>query len=293
MPFYYPNDTTISPGETSNVKIESAQTSTTNDSIKITGEDSALSTSNPGTFVMPDGTKLTLTSDITIDLTGAHFGDGGLGNLTSIYRRVLIINDNGTLKIGVAKLGGRFTVLTTDTNATATSVTTPEGILCNSAIASATNTCFEIGFAECDFNDTGDVYTVNRLVQGRTADGLWQPWVTTPTGWSATPSVATSEWSQSGRNIDFKIDAVAATSNATFARYTLPASARIVEFGVAVDIVNGGTNGGIGSWFTTAASLVLNTSRTGNRTDTWTGSGSKRTCPLGTYDVGPAASFID
>lgn len=300
---------TYTPVWMNNLSIVRATTTNAGDSIKITGgEGSALSSTNVGRITLPSATTagaqvdFTVTADVTILLTGAHWGAGGLGDLTGALLRVLALNDNGTLKWGVAYLGGRQTLLTTDTNATNANVNLPEEVLCNSAVGSASNTCREIGFVRADFDDTGgaaeDLWAiqsgVNDVVTGQSADGLPQPFNTTYTGFSADPVHINKIWFQHGRKIfvNMRINSTG-TSNANTFKITLPSKVRYAnDFIGAINIVNNtAAEPEVGLIQASADSATVDLFRTPSGT-VWTNSGTKGASVDFGYEVGPAASFI-
>lgn len=297
------------PNWTSNLVIVNATTTNTNDSIKITGQaGTALSAANPGyvTFHGAAGTGLVqfqVTADVTINLTGAHWGWGTTGDVTGGLLRVLAINDNATLRWGVALLGGRRTLLTTDTNATATNINLPEEILCTAAVASATNYCFEIGYFRVNFDDTGgaaeDLHAVQTgvgdIITGSSADGYWQPNNSSPTGFSGLPSI-TTRWTQHGRTIIYTCQNVAnGTSDATSFTLTLPAKSLnatgVLPLGTGAD--NGSTLTGSVYGETASAGITTLTLYTNGAGATWTGANAKGASLRLVYEVGPAASFIE
>lgn len=292
-----------------NLSIVRATTTNAGDSIKITSADGTpLSSTNIGHITLPGVTAgqftlFSITADVTILLTGAHWGAGTLGDLTGTLLRVLAVNDNGTIRWGVALLGGRNTVLTTDTNATQTNITAPEHILCSAAVSSSTNTCMEIGFVRANFDDTGgaaeDLWAiqsgVNDVVTGKLADGYWQPFNTTFTGFSVDPAYVFKRWAQVGRiaRIQMRLSANG-TSNATNFKFNTP-----FKLGFSPDIIGGinMTNNTvalttIGLIQTTAGSAALDI-YSNPAGAAWTGSGSKGSSFDFSCEVGPVASFIE
>ena len=294
-----------------NIAIVRATTTNTGDSIKITGADgTALSPSNYGWVTLPDPTNqgrlvtFSVTADVTLLLTGCTWGAGGNGDITGAILRVLACNDNGTLRWGVALLGGRTTLLNTDTNATQASVNLPEEVLTNVAVASATNSCREVGYFRADFDDTGgaaeDLWTVQNgvgdVVTGGDADNIWQSWNTVPGGFSANPTVTSSRWTQYKRTIkvDFQRNALG-TSNAITHTYTGPAKARnsaITGFVIMRSTDNTADVTTQNRCDTTAGSTTLTFYKT-PAAATWTNAGSKGVDFVGEYEVGPSASFIE
>lgn len=300
------------PGWMNNIAIVRATTTNAGDSIKITGANgTVLSKSNYGWITLPDPSTpgqlvtFSVTADVTILLTGAHWGAGGNGDITGAILRVLACNDNGTLRWGVALLGGRQTLLTTDTNATQSSVNLPEEVLCNLAVSSATNCCREVGWFRADFDDAGgaaaDLWAVqtgvNDVVTGGNADGLWQPWVPVWTGFSADPTIIRAVWMQVGQTITIMIDRNAlGTSDATSLWFTGPAKARTTTNGQTAIIGRPTDNTADVTTQARADTGIGSTTIKCYKTmaaATWTGSGTKGVDVYMTYDVGPAASFIN
>lgn len=287
---------------TYNINLARDITSTAGDSVTIECGGTACSATNPG-FVVINGTtagslaQFTITSDITIDLTGASWGAGGTGNLTGRILRVLFANDNGTLRTCVALLGGRDTLLTTDTNATQSNIDQPEEVLCNTAVSSATNTVLEIGYVRADFNDTGDVNTiqsgVNDVVTGKSADGLWQPWNPVHTGFDSDPVLGSNtEWTMVGKMITVFYNVVSSgSSDDTVYTLTGPAQASGIYRNSLANQVDGGINThGAGRISTTQDSNTLTLL---TESGSWSGGGNKSGQFTLSYKVGPSASFIE
>ncbi len=294
-----------------NISLVRATTTNAGDSIKITGANgSALTKSNYGWVTLPDPSTpgqlstFSVTADVTILLTGAHWGHGTTGDITGGLLRVLAINDNGTLKWGVAKLGGRHTILTTDTSSTPTDINVPEEVLTTSAIGSATNSCREVGFFRANFDDTGgaaeDLWAiqtgVNDVITGQSADGLWQPWNPTYTGFSANPTTALSRWTQIGRSIYLILSRQnSGTSNATGFDVLAPAKANstAVNCGILFEAIDNGsdlTSMGIVRTAVNSATLSLYTNPV---LANWTNVNAKVASLNAMYEVGPAASFLN
>ncbi len=224
-----------------NISIIRATTTNAGDSVKITSADgTAFSASNYGEINLMSATtagvttSFTITADVTILLTGAHWqpstGSGTASDLTGALLNILAINDNGSLKWGVASLSGRYTLLTTDTTATPGSITLQEHVLCNSAIGSASNTCKIIAFVRADYDDTGGAASklwaiqtgIGDVVTGESADDLWQPFNMPPSlGYSGTPTWTNCFWKQNKREIVFRFS-FTGTSNATTIQAPLP-----------------------------------------------------------------------
>jgi hypothetical protein len=155
-----------SPGWTSNLAVKRTTTTNSNDSVFITGaEGTSLSASNPGYITLPHSNKggelvvFKVTANVTILLSGAHWGADGDGDLTNFLCRVYAINDDGALKWGVGH--AKFvTIVNTDTNTTQSSVDTPTEMIVNSALASGTWPCVEVGWAKANFTDSTNVFAI-------------------------------------------------------------------------------------------------------------------------------------
>jgi len=294
---------------TYNINIKAATTTNANDSVTVECGNSACSAANPGFVVMNSGTVgdlvvFRVTADVTQLLTGAHWGIGTTGDITGALIRALFVNDNGTLRTCFAYLGGRNTVLTTDTNATQTSVNLPEEVLCNTAVGSATNTVLDFGFVRANFDDTGgaaeDLWAlqtgVGDAVVGKIADGLWQPWNPVYTGFSSSPTTTLSRWTQVGTAVTVHLTANASgVSDQTYYRVTLPANQGKTSNSdfIVTDISNNSvalTTTGIAVQAAGSAYVNLTTTPGGAA---WTAANNKRADFSGTYEVGPAASFIE
>lgn len=224
------------PGQLINLNLANATTTNSNDSIKIQCGNAACSATNPGFVTLPSGatqgqlTTFTVTSDVTINLTGAHWGYGAKGDITGAIHRVYAVDHNGALVWCVGYQGGFTYFTTTQDSTTATDIDTPEEVLCNAAITSANNTATEVGYFKSNFDDTGgaaeDLYavqtSVGSIVTGQTADGQWQPWNPTYGGFSAAPT-ATHRWMSVGKTVYVVNDVTGAgTSNATSFTLTMP-----------------------------------------------------------------------
>lgn len=290
---------------TYNIDLARATTSVAGDSIKIQCGGAACSVSNPGFVVMNSATtagalsQFTVTSDVTINLTGAHWAAGTTGDLTGRILRVLAANDNGTLRWCVALVGGRDILLTTDTNATATNINLAQELLCNSAISSSSNTALEVGYFRSDFDDTGgsseDLNTIqsgiNDVVTGKSADGLWQPWNQTFTGFSSNPNPQTSHWSQNGATITVESNYASGTSNLSTYHTTLPVPSRTTITRTAGPAMDNSV-----PLSTECYLAIIGTDVTFGKTFAslpWTAAGSKKCDFNVSYEAGPSASFIE
>lgn len=298
------------PGWMNNCALKRASVTNGWDSVSLTSAGgTALSATNVCSIGMPSTTAgqttvFFVTADVTLTPTGAVY-DWDAADITGALLRWVAVNDNGTLRHCLAKLGGRQTVLTTDTNATASNVNLAEEMFCSAAVGSATNTAMELGFARVDWDTTGgaaeNLYQiqsgVNDVVTGRTADGLTQPCNTTWGGFSANPTTTRCEWSQVGRKIHFYLERNAVgTSNATSLTLTGPAKALYTSSGgdlTGYRPINNGADVTTESSCLTAVGSQTITCYQTKAFATWTNTGSKAIDVSGTYTVGPAASFID
>jgi hypothetical protein len=145
---------------TINIGLAAGTTTNANDSIVIQGADgNALSTTNPGFVVCQSATpgQLTvfqITADVTIDLTGAHWGFGTNGDLTDQPLSVLFLNNDGAASWGVAQYGGRSLVLDTEDSATGTDINLWNEVLVSTALT-ADAQALHVGYFKANFDDTG------------------------------------------------------------------------------------------------------------------------------------------
>jgi len=199
----------IRPGQYVNLKLEAATTSETNDSIKLTGNGAALSADAPG-YANVNGTLLTYTADITLDLTGAHWGQGTNGNLTDYLLSAYAIDDAGTGKLGVGSVNGHHVILGADDVTSASSATTVEKIFVNSALTGDSE-CLELGWVKAGFTDTGGASEDLWVVQTGTGDinhgprpPIPQVW--TPDGtWTNVETVYTGFWVREGAYLSLDV----------------------------------------------------------------------------------------
>jgi len=239
-----------------NLSIQKATTTNTNDSIKVTGFDgTALSSTNTAWVDLPDPAnpgrlkRFTITADVTKKISGATWAIPA--NVTGAIIRVIFCNDNGTLRTCFAYQGGRTKLVTTDTNATATSVTQPEHVLCDTAVASATNSTKELGYVLADFTQSTAVWAVetgvNAVITGQSADGQWTPWPSTVAGYSTLPSGNDFQFffTQNGlmTTMTIRCGLSTGTSNATTLTLTAPFKQTSVVGNVPDVPVRGRDNG--------------------------------------------------
>lgn len=227
------------PGLPINLNVQTATTTDTGDSIKVECGNESCSATNYGFIWMRsatsgDLTKFTITADVTILNTGATFGKDGQGDITGALLKVFLVNDNGTLRTCTGYQGGRTVVVTTDTTATPASANTPESLLCDTAVGSATNTIYEIGYTRSDFTDTGGASEnlwanqtgVDDIVTGPNVSyGVYQPCTTTYTGFSSDPPTTNCQWTQDGNIAHMILETGNGTSDAATFYFTLPTKA--------------------------------------------------------------------
>jgi hypothetical protein len=285
-----------------NISLVKATTTDANDSIKIQCGTATCSAANPGFVVIADSTtagvtqQFKITSDITILLSGATWGNDVIGNLTGRILRTLFINDFGTIRTCVALMGGRDIVLNTDTNSTHASVNLPEEILCNTAVSSASNTVLEFGYFRANFTDSSNVWAIqtglNDVVTGKSADGLSYPWNPVFRGFSSNPTVTTARATQVGRRycVEYQNNAPGA-SNSTAFTITAPVKAKQVESNSLAEVYNNSALAAGGSVITSADSTVLGLQTTAS--GSWTASNNKSASFSLCFEAGPAASFIE
>lgn len=222
-----------SPGWMNNIGLAAATTSSSNDSIKITSANgSALSPINVGYVTLPSTTSgllttLRITADVTIDLTGAHWGEGGKGDLTDYLLSVYAINDAGTLKWGVASVPGHSIILGSDDSATATDINLIDEVLVNSALT-GDSSCLEVGWFKANFDDTGGTSEDLWSVQASAGDINLGPrpeleQYFTPTLTHTTNTATSGYWLRRGNIWDINVfwDYSGAPNSATLS-FTMP-----------------------------------------------------------------------
>lgn len=211
--------------------------------LKITSASGAdLSASNPGYVRIRSSTAGTyrtfsVTANVTMDLTGAHWGLDSKGNVTGAILRVYAIDDNGTLRWGVGYQGGFYYIRNTQDDTTATNINLPEEIYTSGAVGTDNSPMRDVGWILANFTDATNEWAITEYHPNESADGLWQPWTTTFTGFSAAPSITISRWCQIGTTIKVEQATGNGTSNSTAFSVTLPTKAK-----------NTGTGQGNGFW---------------------------------------------
>ena len=288
-----------------NLAIVRATTTNSGDSIKFTSANgSALSPSNsadvwlmnpasPGTW-----THFLVTADVTLLLTGATPTINGNGDITGAYLRALLVNDNNaSLRFAAAYVGGRTTLLTTDTTATQANVTAPEHALCDTAVGSANNSCCELGYVKADFTDAGNIWAVqtgvNAVVTGRNCDGLEQPANHNSAGFSAAPT-SSLEWRQFGQVVFLNLrTAASGTSNSTAYNVIAPVKARgASEYIAAMGLYTDASVAVRGQGYIFTSGTDSTTLGLFPAAATWTASLAKGANFQMWYNAGPSASFI-
>lgn len=139
--------------------------------VKITScTGSALSSTNPAYVVLPSSSTVgqlsvfSVTSDVTLDLTGAHTGLDGFGNFTGVLWRIMAVNDTAAIKWMAIRRSGQSTILNTNTSATASNITTQQKGLVNSALNSGTWPMAQVGWLIADFTDASDEWALQNTV---------------------------------------------------------------------------------------------------------------------------------
>lgn len=130
--------------------------------VKIVAADgSNLSTTNKGlvtinSAVVP-GELVTyeVTANVSITLTGAHWGQDTLGDLNDAILRLYAIDTGSSIVFGVGVRGFRNNIQTASCTTTPASANTNAFALTNSTVAS-NNSLLEIAWFKADFDDTGN-----------------------------------------------------------------------------------------------------------------------------------------
>ena len=254
----------------------------------------ALSSTNFGKVIIRSSTagtyrEFTVTADVTIDLTGAHWGLDGKGNVTGAILRVYAADDNGTLKWGVGYQGGFYYIRNTQDSTTATDINLPEEILVNSGVGTDNSPVRDVGYIRADFTDASDEWAITEYHPNESADGLWQPWTTTFTGFSANPTISFQRWTQVGQTVHLaRIDSGTGTSNSV--SFTMTAPVKCQSAGVFSSNANVQDNsaeqttpGGV--IMSTAGSTTITLLKNSSGGSTWTAAGGKASGFTFTYEA--------
>lgn len=225
-----------------------------------------------------------ITANVSLDIGGAHWGLDTKGDVTGALLRVYAINHGGSADDftpiwGAGYQGGFTYTRNTQDDTTAANINLPEEIFTNSAITTDNSPMTDVGYAKANFTDATNAWAFTATFPGESADGIWQPWATTYTGFSANPGIATNNlrrWAQHGKtaNIEVRHDSNG-TSNATSFTMTLPIKASntsLAPCGGAVD--NGATLTTIATASLTASSAIL-TMRKDAAAAAWTNANGK------------------
>ncbi len=201
------------PGWFNNLGLQAGTTTIANDSIKVCAADGTdLGPENPGSVTIQSTSSpgLLVTyhvyENVTIKLTGAHWGEGGKGDLALYLLSVYAIDDAGTLKWGVSSTPYNYIIQSTDDEATATNVTTIVKVLVNASLTGDAN-CLEVGWFNATFDDAGGAAEDLWAVQTGAGNiglgsrpGSFQIWRPT---FSWTANVTTSaSWKRRGENFE-------------------------------------------------------------------------------------------
>ncbi len=247
--------------------------------LKITGaNNAALSSSNPGYIVISQNGGqqgvITITSDITFDLTGAHWGLNGKGDITTALLRVYAIWDGASLSWGVGYQGGFQAHTNTSQSTSAPSITAPEQLL---VTLPRTGLTLDVGYVEANFSDATNEWAITNFTHfGETADGRWQPWLPSYTGFSVNPSTVTARWTQLGQTVFLNYDNISdGTSNSVNFTMTAPIKANNSSILGPVRVKDNGVSASApGAVGLSQNSTTITVYRDFNLT-TWTNTGSK------------------
>lgn len=277
-------------GNPINLNITNATTSVANDSIKIECGNSACSATNPGFIHLPsttagDFTLFKIASDVTIPLTGAHWGQGTYGDLTDAILRVSAVNAAGSLVWCVNYQGGRKVLTSSLDSTTATDINLPEELLCNAAVSADAHMIDSVFWFKANFDDTGgsseDLWAVQTGVGDLnfgSADGQKQIFNTSVTGITSQPTTI-KYFTQIGDEVCVSyFNDADSTSNSTSKSLILPIAASVRSIGT-LGLVrdNGAWKTAQGGYDISAGSRTLNLYINGDLgTTTWTSSGSWR-----------------
>jgi len=274
--------------------IFNATTTDANDSVAIkyyTG--AALSSTNVGYVVMPSLTLgqfnvLKITADVTIKLTGAHWGWDTKGDLTDMILDIIAINDNAVLRWGVTSKSGSAVTLVASAkcSTTQTSATDSTRILTNTAVG-ADSYAIPAFWTKVNFDDTGgaaenlwSVQTGNDDRGNGASDGIFRSTPITITGVVGQPSTKYFKWTMYGPMVYFfthvESVGVGQYSNATTKTFAAPILGLnfLDQYSDAIGVLGRVMDNTVNK--TTAGTIALDSSSTiglypGTMTDTaWT-----------------------
>lgn len=128
--------------------------------VLVDSDGDALSSDNAAKVIMNSSTtagelaSYTLTASQSVNLTGAHWGFDGEGDLTD-YPLWLVFVDTGTsLILGVTAEGGKETITAANCKTAPGDASSRAHILVSSAVSSTSNVIYW-GWVKADFDDTG------------------------------------------------------------------------------------------------------------------------------------------
>jgi hypothetical protein len=147
------------------------------DTVAITGSDgTALSSSNEGIVTFNEtsdaGDLVTreVIANVSLTLTGCHWGFDTEGDLTDYRLWVLWMDDGSDAILGVAAEGGRETVTAADAETVASNVNSIEKVYTSATVSSTLN-CTYMGWIKANFDDTGHAGGENYwTIQNSTGD---------------------------------------------------------------------------------------------------------------------------
>lgn len=221
----------------SNLSFRRVTVTTSNDAIRLTSADGTpLSTENPGYLTMPgylsdrvNLTTHTFTQDIDLKVSGAHWGLDGKGDISDAILRIGFVVNADSVGFAVSYLGSKHLPLAQAVqrsgSQTQASVQFPYMLLISSGLTTDNVAFFECGYIYGSFTDATNIWSFSDAsrsdpILGQTADGLWQTWKPTITGFSGSPS-SNCKWLQTGNLVFCEIQ-ISGTSNANTFTLTLP-----------------------------------------------------------------------
>lgn len=130
--------------------------------ITLTGGDgTALSSTNTGRVTINDTSnsgqikEYTLTSSLSLTLTGAHWGLGTLGDFSDVKLYLLFIDDAGSLRFGISADPQGRSVAAANSKTLSTDVSSRSLVLVDTALTGTSN-LITGGWLYADFDDTGN-----------------------------------------------------------------------------------------------------------------------------------------
>lgn len=108
------------------------------------------SESSPGAIA-----SINVEANISFSIIGCHWGLGGEGDFSDVVLWVYLINDGGSVRLGVSKDGGRSFIADSDDVTTSTNATSSEKIMVDTALTGDRN-CVIMAWMKANFDDTGN-----------------------------------------------------------------------------------------------------------------------------------------